>query len=250
MSIDQTNIKSGGVPHVRGAGGLQAASLGRVNMAENIPARKFLFEQAFGVEQPVTNEPPKPQPVYTEEEMLLAKEAARNEGVAIGKKMALDESVKAQNAVIAQMEDKISALLSAGAEVWRSQIRSMEQLALAIVRKMMPEYAAKHGLEEIGGIVTDVISQMSHEPRIVVRVSERQFENVNLHLKQITEKAAFDGKLVIIGDPSILDGDCRVEWADGGIERDQNHLWQEIERVMHGVQQQTGVSSLKTGEHQ
>ena len=31
---------------------------------------------------------------------------------------------------------------------------------------------------------------------------------------------SFEGRLVVLAEPDIALGDCRIEWADGGINRD------------------------------
>ena len=31
---------------------------------------------------------------------------------------------------------------------------------------------------------------------------------------------SFEGRLVVLAEPDIAVGDCRIEWADGGINRD------------------------------
>ena len=30
----------------------------------------------------------------------------------------------------------------------------------------------------------------------------------------------FAGRLVVLGEPNIAAGDCRIEWADGGVNRE------------------------------
>ena len=33
-------------------------------------------------------------------------------------------------------------------------------------------------------------------------------------------RSGFEGRLVVLGEPGIALGDCRIEWADGGVNRD------------------------------
>ncbi|MGB6760386.1 MAG: flagellar assembly protein FliH, partial [Xanthobacteraceae bacterium] len=39
-------------------------------------------------------------------------------------------------------------------------------------------------------------------------------------IEEIARANGFDGRLAIVSDESLAPGDCRVEWADGGIVRD------------------------------
>ena len=36
----------------------------------------------------------------------------------------------------------------------------------------------------------------------------------------IARAHGFEGRLVVLGEPGIAVGDCRIEWADGGVNRD------------------------------
>src|SRR3546814_8811652 len=48
-------------------------------------------------------------------------------------------------------------------------------------------------------------------------------------------RSGFEGKLVFLADERLKTGDLRVEWADGGVERNQMALWQEIDAVIARV---------------
>jgi flagellar assembly protein FliH len=39
-------------------------------------------------------------------------------------------------------------------------------------------------------------------------------------LDDIVRAKSFEGRLVVLAEPDITVGDCRIEWADGGINRD------------------------------
>ncbi len=39
-------------------------------------------------------------------------------------------------------------------------------------------------------------------------------------LDEIARAHGFEGRLVVLGEPGIGAGDCRIEWADGGVNRD------------------------------
>jgi flagellar assembly protein FliH len=57
-------------------------------------------------------------------------------------------------------------------------------------------------------------------PHVVVRVSEALYAVTRDKLDEIARSRGFEGRLVVLADPAIAPGDCRIEWADGGINRD------------------------------
>ena len=57
-------------------------------------------------------------------------------------------------------------------------------------------------------------------PHIVVRVNEGLYAAAREKIDDIARAHAFAGRLVMLGEPNIAAGDCRIEWADGGVHRD------------------------------
>lgn len=55
---------------------------------------------------------------------------------------------------------------------------------------------------------------------MAVRVNEGLHERARDELDGIARAAGFEGRLVVMAEPDIAPGDCRIEWADGGVKRD------------------------------
>jgi flagellar assembly protein FliH len=53
-----------------------------------------------------------------------------------------------------------------------------------------------------------------------VRVNEGLYAAVREKIDDIARAQGFGGRLVVLGEPGIAVGDCRIEWADGGVNRD------------------------------
>jgi flagellar assembly protein FliH len=58
-------------------------------------------------------------------------------------------------------------------------------------------------------------------PHVVVRVAEGVYESTHQRLEEIARMHGFDGRLVVLAEPGMALGDCRIEWADGGLSRDR-----------------------------
>jgi flagellar assembly protein FliH len=54
----------------------------------------------------------------------------------------------------------------------------------------------------------------------VVRVNDALHETARTKLEEIVRRCSPDTRLVVLAEPDIAVGDCRIEWADGGIDRD------------------------------
>jgi flagellar assembly protein FliH len=96
------------------------------------------------------------------------------------------------------------------------------ELAVAVARKLAPELMSREPFAEIAALATDCFKQLAAAPHIVVRVNDTLHETARTRLEEIARTRGFEGRLVVIVEPEIAVGDCRIEWADGGIVRDQS----------------------------
>jgi flagellar assembly protein FliH len=94
------------------------------------------------------------------------------------------------------------------------------EVALAVANKLAAELVAREPLAEIETLVRDCFRQLSATPHVVVRVSDGLYPHILDKLEGIASESGFQGRLVVLAEPDIRDGDCRIEWADGGIVRD------------------------------
>jgi flagellar assembly protein FliH len=208
-------------------------------------ATKFLFDTSFDDVPPLLQEAETivdgVQIKGIEEEIALAfsedeVNAARDEGFARGKNDGIRESAGA-------IERQISDTLGAVDERLTHLIASQEQsstdnagnavmVAMAIVRKIFPHLNRRHALEEVEGLVELSIEKIVNEPRITINVSPALHASLNQRLTAITSKAGYEGKVVLRAVSTLLDGDCLIEWTEGGAERNTTAIWQEIDEII------------------
>jgi flagellar assembly protein FliH len=103
----------------------------------------------------------------------------------------------------------------------RLEAESVE-VAVAVARKLATALVAAEPFGEIGALAASCFHQLVAAPHVVVRVAEPIYEIAQPRLEQIAQMHGFQGRLVVLAEPSMASGDCRIEWADGGIARDGN----------------------------
>ena len=54
-------------------------------------------------------------------------------------------------------------------------------------------------------------------PHLVVRISDGLYEAARERIEMLAKQSGFSGRLVLLADPEIAGGDCKIEWADGGV---------------------------------
>ena len=196
------------------------------------PARKFMFDRSFD-DAAVVHRAPERKPVLMKPDQIDAlKKESRDAGFAEGQKAGKEEQIAQQNAILAKVDQNITALIHHIDSLVRAQEEQARGLALAVAKKILPAFTAQNGLQEIEALVNDTIREMAREPRLVVRVGEGEFDALNERIQAIATQRAYPGKVVILSDAEVASGDCRIEWADGGVERDTNTTWQAIEQTL------------------
>lgn len=178
-----------------------------------------------------------PPPMFSEAEMQGACDMARKQGeeagVARGKAEAVAAHDKQVAGALTAIGQQMAAIAKATAAEAAAAGKSVD-LALAIVRKLFPALAARDGIAEIEAILTQCLASLKQEPRLVAYVGTAQLDALQARLTELTAASGFEGRVVLIGDDKMAESDCRVEWADGGVERDSAQILRAVEETLSG----------------
>jgi len=90
-------------------------------------------------------------------------------------------------------------------------------VAVAVARKLCSQLVAAEPLGEITGLVSDCFSHLVATPHLVVRINDALYDAAREKIERQAAQSGFQGRLVILAEPEIATGDCRIEWADGGV---------------------------------
>jgi len=95
-------------------------------------------------------------------------------------------------------------------------------VAIAVAMKLAPTLIAREPLAELSALSSECFRHLVGAPHLVVRVSDTHHEQAHETLTAIARDRGFEGRLIVLAEPDIAPGDCRIEWADGGFVRDRN----------------------------
>src|SRR5262245_46635997 len=88
------------------------------------------------------------------------------------------------------------------------------EVAVAVARKLVPTLMEREPLAEISALASDCFRHLVASPHVVVRVSDALHAPARERLDEIIHGLGLESRLVILGEPEIAPGDCRIEWAD------------------------------------
>jgi flagellar assembly protein FliH len=180
---------------------------------------KFLFDVDFAAGD---RKPAEPTVRLAEHTLKLAETetAAHRRGYAEAQADAKVESDRR----IAEALGRIATSLAVAAEGLTTIETRLEceavDVAVAVARKLAPALIAQEPFAEIAALARDCFRELVSSPHIAVRVNDAVYAAAREKLEDIVRAGSFQGRLVVLAEPDIAVGDCRIEWADGGINRD------------------------------
>ncbi len=179
-------------------------------------AAKYLFDVDFsgGAES-------KPAMSLAEHTAKLAEAEANGyrNGVAVAEAQALAETSRLTAAALERIARAFDRLDQALRAVEAKLEAEAVEVAVAVGRKLAPALIHREPFAEIAALSTECFRQLVAAPHVVVRVNDALYEATRDKLDDIVRSSGFEGRLVVLAEPEIAPGDCRIEWADGGVNR-------------------------------
>ena len=179
---------------------------------------KFLFENDFGRAETRARQAGI-APAVHEAALAQARLDSHAQGVSQGRVEAAQEAEQQT----AQALDRVALALAAIArelETLEGRLQGEAvDLAAAIARKLAPALIAREPFAEIAALAEDCFKALVGAPHVVVRVNDALYEEAKTRLGEIAGGCGFAGRLVVLAEPEVARGDCRIEWADGGMVR-------------------------------
>lgn len=188
---------------------------------------KFLFERDF--RDPGTGS------AKHAAELQGAEERGFAAGVAEGRRQA-EAQMQARTAeAVARLAEASSRLLgSLDAHRAQAEGEAMD-FAMALARKLAGEALRRQPLAAIAEAAKTAFPHLRGVPHLVVRVSENLVDEVEPVIQRIARERGYDGRIVILGEPDLMPGDARLEWADGGIIREQARVDEAVSAILSGA---------------
>jgi flagellar assembly protein FliH len=93
------------------------------------------------------------------------------------------------------------------------------EVAMAVARKLAPALIAEQPFSEISALAARCFAEHIAAPHVAVRVNDHLYPLARERLESLAAARGFTGRVVVLGEPDIAPGDCRIEWAEGGLNR-------------------------------
>lgn len=178
---------------------------------------KFMFDIDFGAPKPANTV------LLTEHQAKVSEAETRGyrNGFTAGQQEAAGETARRLAIAMESVAHSLSILTRGLSAVELRVEAEAVEVAVATGRKLAETLIAREPLAEIEALALDCFRELVATPHVVVRVNDALYEQAQTKLAGIARETGFDGRLLIMAEPDIAVGDCRIEWADGGMMRNR-----------------------------
>jgi flagellar assembly protein FliH len=175
---------------------------------------KFMFDTDFGVGS-------RAEPKITAAAVEEAERRGYRNGLMAAEAQARTEAERRAAEAFERIASALDKLARDITDVELKLEAEAVEIAFAVARKLAPELIARQPLAEIAALAGSTLSELMSAPHVVVRVHESLHATAKDKLEEIARMRGFEGRLVVLGETEIAPGDCRIEWAEGGVVRDR-----------------------------
>ncbi len=201
---------------------------------------RFLFDRNFAAidvpEEEVVEEivePVIPTIPLAEHQAVLA--AAEEAAYARGRAEAAAERVQGEEGRLAdeaaRLGEAVSALIGQLDVEQARHEKDAVALAFLVARRLCAHLIAREPLGEIVALISECLGPLRRAPHLVIRVRDSDLAALKERVDPLVAEKGFEGRLVFLGEPDIGAGDCRIEWADGGIVRDRKAIERQVDQA-------------------
>jgi flagellar assembly protein FliH len=176
---------------------------------------KFLFDIDFSAPDNTRERPATPAEIA--QKIASAEARAYRDGFDAAQREAKAESDRRSALALEEIGMAIQTIATRFSGIEARMETEAVDVAVAVARKLTGALVASEPLGEITRLVSDCFSHLVSTPHLVVRINDSLYEAARERIERLAKQSGFDGRLVILAEPEIETGDCKIEWADGGV---------------------------------
>jgi flagellar assembly protein FliH len=175
---------------------------------------KFLFDTDFAAPDKSRERPTQAE---VAQKIAAVEARAYRDGFDAGQREAKAESDRRSALALEEIKIAMQGIAARFAGIETRMETEAVDVAVAVARKLCSAMIADEPLGEVTGLVAECFSHLVATPHLVVRINESLYEVAREQIERLAKPSGFQGRLVILAEPDVATGDCKIEWADGGV---------------------------------
>ncbi|MGY8677428.1 FliH/SctL family protein [Bradyrhizobium sp. UFLA05-153] len=191
---------------------------------------KFLFDNDFSA--PDRTREKAASAAEVAQKIAAAEARAYQAGFDAGQREAKAESDRRVALAMEEINISVRGIASGIGNIEARMETEAVDVAVAVARKLCADLIAAEPLGEIVALVKECFSHLVATPHLVVRINDALYESARERIERLAKQSGFEGRLVILAEPEIATGDCRIEWADGGVVLERGAILGKIDELV------------------
>jgi flagellar assembly protein FliH len=191
---------------------------------------KYLFDIDFGAPDKAREKPATAAEIA--QKIAAAEARAYRDGFEAAQREAKAESDRRAALALEEIGITIKGIATRFSGIEARMETEAVDVAVAVARKLCNELISGEPLAEITRLVSDCFSHLVSTPHLVVRINDQLYDVAREKIERQAAQSGFEGRLVILAEPDIATGDCRIEWADGGVVLERSAIEAKINELV------------------
>lgn len=186
--------------------------------------------------------PPPPPPMFGEEELEVARMAAKKLGYAEGFEAGIaharkEMELKTQevNAALVRMGTMVEGLHQGYEAVLKQQASELSTLVLAIAKKVAGDALNERGIATLMSLVERCIPVIIGRPRLLFELHPTMMDQAIERVEPLLRSHGITCEIQFRGNPAMDRFDMMLDWGNGQATQSAAATWQEIEALLERV---------------
>ena len=193
------------------------------------------------IAEPVMTEPepvvavaePEPEVImFSEEEVAEKVKEAEQEAYNKGLKAAQESIEQTQKELLESINNKLIALIANAVKAEENAEHEAFVLARAVVDKLVPGLNEEHAAEIVNKFIADNFNSFKNESKLSFYIHPDIISYAQETIAKLANSYDFEGKIALHKDASLEKADCRIEWENGGVERNSAELGERVKNLL------------------
>jgi flagellar assembly protein FliH len=176
---------------------------------------KYLFDQDFSIPDRIRERAASTTEIS--EQIAAAEARGYRTGFETAQREAKAESDRRSAKALEEIGTAVRTIASRFSGIEARIESEAVDVAVSVARKLCSQLIASEPLAQVATLVNDCFRHLVSTPHLVVRINDQLYDAARERLEVMAKQSGFQGRLVILAEPEIQTGDCRIEWADGGV---------------------------------
>ena len=166
------------------------------------------------------------------------------EGAVHGELGALTKSKKHAEAAFIKLYEDVNSLLKQEYIYDQALTNTVINLVETIVKKVLPHYSNKYGVDEIEHAIRYILSTLLDHQDISIFLAASTKEDIYERIAAI--QSCIPNKITLHVDDILKEWECRIEWKGGGARWSQPDLLDSIQNIFAQFIQSPNLDKEKT----